>query len=205
MLSTLTWSFALTALLVELTPGPNMVWLALLSARKGRMAGFAACLGIALGLALLALAAIFGLARLLAQFPLIYMGLCLAGVAFMVWLAWDAWRDPTSQRSPAEASGRGLAEAFHRGLVINVLNPKAALFFLTVLPSFADPEHDLTGQYLVLSAIYVLVASSIHVALVLGGEALGQFVQTQASSIRVRAFSALALLGVAGWMLLKIW
>lgn len=204
MLTALTLSFALTAFLIELTPGPNMVWLALLSARKGRKAGFAATLGIALGLAVLAMAAVFGLARVIAEYPALYQAMCLAGVAFMVWLAWDAWRDPATQSGWSESSSQIAAFAFRRGLVINLLNPKAALFFLTVLPNFVEPQRAITGQYLLLSAIYVAIASTVHVILVLGGERLGQWILKEAHSVTVRAGSALALLGVAGWMVTKI-
>lgn len=204
MQATLTFSFALTAFLIELTPGPNMVWLALLSARKGRRAGFAATAGIALGLAVLAMAAVFGLARIIAQYPALYQAMCLAGVAFMVWLAWDAWRDPAAQAGWADSGGTASTFAFRRGLVINLLNPKAALFFLTVMPNFIDPQSTITGQYLLLSIIYLAIASAVHVILVLGGERLGKWVLQEAHSRAVRAGSALALLGVAGWMVTKI-
>ncbi len=205
MLSTLTISFALTAFLIELTPGPNMVWLALLSAREGKRAGFAATLGIALGLALLALAAVFGLAQLMAQYPVVYQGICLTGVAFMVWLAWDAWRDPAGQAIWAKSQQQSDRLAFRRGLLINVLNAKAALFFLTVLPNFVDPRHAITPQYLLLTGIYLSIATSIHIILVLGGNRLGQSVIKQAHSSVVRGASALALLGVAAWMAVKLW
>ncbi|WP_269429528.1 LysE family translocator [Aurantiacibacter marinus] len=189
---------------MELTPGPNMVWLALLSARQGRRAGFAATLGIALGLGLLALAAVFGLAQLVAEYPLLYQGICLTGVAFMVWLAWDAWRDPADQASWANSVQQTSRLAFLRGLLINVLNAKAAMFFLTVLPNFIDPQRAITQQYLLLTGIYLSIATAIHVILVLGGNRLGRLVIKQAHSTAVRAVSALALLGVAAWMLAKL-
>ncbi len=204
MLTALTLSFALTTLLIELTPGPNMVWLALLSARKGRRVGFAALVGIALGLGVLALAAVFGLARLIAEHPSVYQAMCVAGVGFMVWLAWDAWRDPASQPGWPETIEDRRGFAFRRGLIINLLNPKAALFFLTVLPNFVDPLGAVTAQYLLLCVIYLVIASAIHVILVIGGERLGKLIVKEAHSVAVRAGSALALLGVAVWMLTKM-
>lgn len=181
-----------------------MVWLALLSAREGKRAGFAATLGIAIGLGLLALAAVFGLAQLVAEYPLLYQGMCLTGVAFMVWLAWDAWHDPANQAEWAKSEAQASRMAFRRGFLINILNPKAALFFLTVLPNFVDPQSAVTPQYLVLCAIYLAIATTIHVILVFGGDGLGQLVVRQAHSTAVRAGSALALLGVAAWMLAKV-
>ncbi|WAT18147.1 LysE family translocator [Aurantiacibacter sp. MUD11] len=205
MLSTLTASFALTALLIELTPGPNMVWLTMLSARYGQRAGFAATLGIALGLSLLALVALTGLARLVADYPVLFRAICLAGVAFMVWLAWDAWREPSRRGRWVRGAQDDPAKFFRRGLIINVLNLKAALFFITVMPNFVDFDNGLVPQYTVLSVIYVAIATIIHVLLVLGGEHLGTVVARKAEEKTVRLFSALALLAVAGWMLAKVW
>lgn len=182
-----------------------MVWLAMLSARYGQRAGFAATLGIALGLGLLALAALTGLARLVADYPLLYQGICLAGVAFMVWLAWDAWREPQQRGKWARGAHGNPAQFFRRGLIINILNLKAALFFMTVMPNFVDFSDGLAQQYTWLSVIYVAIATSIHVLLVLGGGRLGAILAMKAQDRNIRLFSALALLGVAGWMLVKIW
>ncbi len=203
MLTALTLSFAITALLIELTPGPNMVWLAILSARRGRRAGLAATAGVALGLTLLALAAIFGLATFLSENPALLRIFGLAGVAFMVWLAWDAWNQPIGEKSVEAPTRRSLFAALRRGFLINVLNLKAALFFLTVLPNFVEPQRAVQAQYLLLATIYVATATVIHFLLVLGGQRLGHIIARHAGGVNVRLISTLALLGVAAWMLTK--
>ena len=91
--------FLIAAIVMELTPGPNMAWLALLSAREGRRAGFVAVAGIALGLSLLAIAASAGFAALIDTYPLLYEAIRWAGVLFLLYLAFEAWR--------GEGQGRG--------------------------------------------------------------------------------------------------
>ena len=88
------WPFLLAVLLMELTPGPNMGWLALVALGRGRRAGLAAVAGVTLGLAAWMLAAAAGLAQWLARAPGASTAVAWAGAAFMLYLAWEAWRGP---------------------------------------------------------------------------------------------------------------
>ena len=81
-------AFAATCLVIELAPGPNMAYLAVLSASKGRRAGFAATLGIALGLLIVGLAAALGLTAIIANSRWVYEALRWGGVFYLLWLAW---------------------------------------------------------------------------------------------------------------------
>lgn len=143
------FEFILAALLIELTPGPNMTYLAALTVARGARVGLSAVAGVAVGLAVLGVFASLGLARLIEASPTLYLLLRLGGVAFMFWLAWDAWRgaDAADERGPAALG------AFGRGLVSNVLNPKAALFYLAAPPQFVDASRDPTSQLLILVAV----------------------------------------------------
>ncbi|MFC0634941.1 LysE family translocator [Brevundimonas balnearis] len=118
------WPFLLAALLMELTQGPNMGWLALTALARGRRAGLAAVAGVTLGLTAWMLAATLGLAQLLAGAPAVYAALAWAGVAFMLYLAWEAWRGPgtATAQAPGPADRWAL---FRRGMAGNLLNPKA--------------------------------------------------------------------------------
>jgi threonine/homoserine/homoserine lactone efflux protein len=138
-------SFALAATLIELTPGPNMAYIAILSIQSGRRAGLSAVAGIALGLLGAGLAAALGLAALIDVFPPVYNVLRWAGVLYLLWLAWEGWRG--SKGSPVEAGriGWGQAVYFRRGLITNLLNPKAYLFYIAVLPRFVDPGRPLAS------------------------------------------------------------
>lgn len=192
-------AFALTSLVIELTPGPNMAWLALLGIERGRVAGLAAVAGVALGLLLLGLAAGFGLGTLIATNRWLYEILRWGGVAFLLYLAWDSYSE---SRKPIEArdTGERLAVHFRRGLVTNLLNPKAALFYVTVLPNFIDGSRPLAGQSLTLTAIYVAVATVVHAGIVLAGS-LFQPLFASARARRVLGMvAALLLVVIAAWV-----
>ncbi|HQU69290.1 MAG TPA: LysE family translocator [Albidovulum sp.] len=191
-------AFVLTATLIELTPGPNMAWLALVAATEGRRPGYAAVAGVALGLALIGIAAAFGLAALIAATPALYQALRWGGVLYLIWLAWDGWRDA----GDGAGSGDGditLARAFRRGLVTNLLNPKAAIFYVAVLPGFTDPGAPVLGETLILTAAYVAVATLIHAGIVtLAGSANALLGDPGRSRMIRRALSA-SLALVALW------
>jgi threonine/homoserine/homoserine lactone efflux protein len=189
--------FAIASLLIELTPGPNMTYLALVGATVGRRAGYAATAGVTLGLTLLGLAAAFGLAAVIAASPTIYGTLHWLGVLYFIYLAWDAWRDSMPSPAIRVESDTGF---FLRGLISNLLNPKAAIFYIAVLPTFTDPARPPEGQSLVLTAIYVAIATAIHGTIVtLAGFLRPLLTNDRLVSITSRLF-AVALLGIAVWL-----
>jgi threonine/homoserine/homoserine lactone efflux protein len=155
-------AFVVAALVIELTPGPNMAWLALVAAEQGRATAFAAVAGVTLGLGFYAAAGVAGAAQAVLQAPALYQALRWAGVGYLLWLAWAAWRAaPVAQASVRAGS------AFRRGLIANLLNPKAALFYLTVTPAFVRPDHgDAARQLLALGVIHLTIATAVHLAIV---------------------------------------
>lgn len=189
-------SFALTSLLIELTPGPNMAWLAALSLAEGRRAGFSAVAGVSLGLAGIGIAAVMGLSTVLDGNALVYQALRYAGAAFLLFLAWEGWRGADH----AHGSGMSGRAAFRRALIQNLLNPKAALFYVSVLPLFLMAgRHDVMAQSLVLVAIYVAVATAVHGAIVLFAAALRPYLVDGPYERLARRLLAISLALVAIW------
>lgn len=159
-------AFLVTAIIVELTPGPNMATLASLTLERGRRAGFAVVAGIALGLAVVGALAALGLTALISESPFLYQVLRWGGILYLLYLAYDAWRDAGASGIAREPEDHG--SLFLRGLTINLLNPKAAVFYVAILPNFVDPARGgLLVQNLMLVAIYVAVATAIHSGIVL--------------------------------------
>jgi threonine/homoserine/homoserine lactone efflux protein len=188
-------SFAFASFVIELTPGPNMTYLALVSASEGRRAGFATVAGVALGLAMVGMAAAFGVAELIAASPLAYEVLRWAGVAFLLYLAWDGWRGSID----VVASGGGEGRYFARGLVTNLLNPKAAVFYVAVLPTFVVPTRPLLAQTVTLTAIYVAVATVIHATIVALAGALEPVLNDARRETIARRVLSVLLAAVALW------
>jgi threonine/homoserine/homoserine lactone efflux protein len=196
------FAFFLTSLAIELTPGPNMAYLALVGVSRGRGDGFMAVLGVALGLALLGALVGVGLGSLILENPLIYETLRWAGAAYLVWLAWDGWREAQQEVDDMDLPHHGIVY-FRRGFITNLLNPKAALFFVTVMPGFTIPEQPLLWQTTVLVAIYVLAATLIHAAIVLMASTLQPIFAQRRLRRGAALVFAVALCGVAIWLLLK--
>jgi threonine/homoserine/homoserine lactone efflux protein len=201
-MTSLFWPFVLASLLIELTPGPNMAWLALTSATQGRRSGIYAVAGIALGLAVLGLATALGLAQLAGASPFVFDLLRYAGSAYLLWLAWEAWRGGDKARGAAGA--RGDLAWFRHGLAINLLNPKAALFYMTILPGFIVAGRDVAQQTLLLSAAYVAVATAVHLLIVaFAGAAHGWLADAQRTAVARRVFAAL-LVATAVWSFIAL-
>lgn len=188
--------FAFAVLLIELTPGPNMAWLAALAMADGRRAGLAATAGIALGLFVNAIAASMGIALMVAADPMVWQVLRWAGAALMLWLAWDSWHDADRKASEPPRSAR---RHFGSGLVINLLNPKALLFFLLVVPQFSGGRLPGFAQALMLAGISIAIATAVHLAIVLAGGALHDWLVDPRRTRLVRRALALMLVGVALW------
>ena len=192
------WSFALASFIIEMTPGPNMAYLALLSADRGRAAGYAAVAGVALGLAVAGLVASIGLSTLIANVPALYEIIRWLGVLYMLYLAWEAWRgekDGTNSASVVGSNGLFL----QRGLIQNMLNPKAYLFYAAILPEFINPERGLAEQLTLLIAIYVAIATLVHTAIVTIFGTLSGVVAGRSAEVTRRIFAVL-LVGVAIWL-----
>lgn len=199
-MTTLLPSFMLAVLLIELTPGPNMAYLSLVSAIEGRRAGLAATAGIALGLTLIGLAAVFGLTALLNTSPLAFQLLRWAGVLYLLWLAWEAWSG-ASEVSPGRAVQPQTAlRHFRRGLITNCLNPKAGLFFVAVLPGFVAPGHNVMMQAIGLTGVYVAIATVIHLILVALAQRAHDWLSHSTRQLIARRIFGVLLLLVAVWV-----
>ena len=138
--------FAATVLVVNATPGVDMMLVATRTLRHGALGGIAAALGVAAGCIVHTLLAAFGLAALLAASSAAFAVLKWAGAAYLVWLALAMLRDGLRADRPAavaddrRAASPGAARLFVQGLLTNVLNPKVAIFFLALLPQFIDAD-----------------------------------------------------------------
>ncbi|WP_312127115.1 LysE family translocator [Brevundimonas sp.] len=191
--------FLAAVILMEITPGPNMGWLALVSLSQGRTAGLAAVAGITLGLSLWMVAAAFGLTEVVMRWPALYQAIRWAGVLFLLYLAWDAWRstDATARQTPEPALRRQL---FRRGLIGNLLNPKAALLYVVLLPGFMRPGYGAPlVQALALGSVHIGVSIVVHSAIVLTASRAGGSLLTRQQSPVMRTLMALSLVAVAAW------
>lgn len=183
-------AFALICLGMVLTPGPNMIYLVSRSICQGPVAGLVSLGGVALGFVFYMLMSALGITVLVMAVPFAYDALKFAGAAYLLWLAWQAvrpgGRSPFQVRDLPKDSPRKL---FMMGLVTNLLNPKAAVLYLSLLPQFVDPA---LGSVLLQSV--VLGASQIAISITVNA-----MIALMAGSI------ALFLAGRPFWMVAQRW
>lgn len=182
-----------------------MAYLAILSASVGRRAGFAATFGVAIGLLILGLMAAIGLTAIIANSRWIYEALRWGGVIYLFWLAWEGWRgDEETSPGKAGVEVEG-AKFFIRGLVTNLLNPKAGIFYVAVLPTFVTDERPLVGQTIMLSVIYVAVATFVHGTIVLLADSARPWLEDRRRNTILRRVLSLLLVGIAIWLFAITW
>ena len=169
--------YALVALGLAFTPGPNMVYLVSRSIAQGRKAGLISLVGVGLGYVFYMLCAAFGITALLFAVPYAYDGLRLGGALYLLFLAWAAVRP--GGRSPFEArelphdSPRRL---FTMGLLTNLLNPKIALIYLGLIPQFIVPDHgSVLAQSLALGTIQTACGVLVNSVAIVAAGALSRF------------------------------
>jgi len=170
-------AFAVIALGMVLTPGPNMVYLISRTICQGRLAGLISLGGVALGFVFYMLCAAFGITALVMAVPFAYDVIRFAGALYLLWLAWQAVRP--GGRSAFEV--RELDEdpprkLFLMGFLTNLLNPKIAVMYLSLLPQFIAPDAGpILGQALILGSVQIVISAAVNSAIILSAAAIAGF------------------------------
>lgn len=170
-------AFALVALGMVLTPGPNMVYLISRSISQGRVAGLVSLGGVVLGFVFYMFCAAFGITALVFAVPYAYDAIRLAGAIYLLWLAWQAvrpgGRSPFHMRDLPSDSPRKL---FVMGFLTNLLNPKIAALYLSLLPQFIDPDNgSVLAQSLALGFTQIAVSVCVNVMITLSAGSIAVF------------------------------
>lgn len=171
------FQFALVALAMVLTPGPNMIYLVSRAICQGRMAGLISLGGIALGFMVYLICAAAGITAIFMSVPLAYDALRMVGAAYLLYLAWQALRpggrSPFQVRDLPEDSPRRL---FGMGLFTSLLNPKIAILYVSLLPQFIRPElGSVWVQSLVLGLTQITISVSVNAVIVVMAGSVAMF------------------------------
>ncbi|MFK4788765.1 LysE family translocator [Microbacterium sp. ZW T5_56] len=198
-------AMALAALVMVLTPGPNMIYLVSRAVAQGPRAGLMSLAGTGVGFLVYLTAANVGLAMIFVLVPWLYIGLKAAGVAYLLYLAWSALRPggagPFEQRSLAPDSP---ARLFRTGLITNLLNPKVAVMYLALIPQFIEPQHGLTmAQGFALGGIQIVVSLVVNSVIVLAAGSIASFLTARPAWTRWQRRITGGLLGVVAVLLAR--
>jgi threonine/homoserine/homoserine lactone efflux protein len=170
-------AFGLIVFGMALTPGPNMIYLVSRSISQGRVAGLISLGGVAVGYVFYMLCAAFGITALMFAVPYAYDALRLAGALYLLHLAWQAvkpgGRSPFQVRELPQDSPRKL---FAMGLVTNMLNPKLAMIYVSLLPQFISPEQgSVLSQSLLLGGLQIVNGVVVNAVIVMIAGSLARF------------------------------
>ncbi|QLF93126.1 LysE family translocator [Pseudomonas sp. ABC1] len=169
--------FCGAALLMVLTPGPNMIYLISRSICQGTGAGVISLLGIVAGFLVHMFAAAIGLTALFVAIPFAYEALKWIGAAYLLYLAWQAVRP--GARSPFEARDLPVdppGKLFLMGFVTNLLNPKIAVFYLSIFPQFVSPEHgSVLAQSVQLGLTQIAISFAVNLCIALSAARLAMW------------------------------
>jgi threonine/homoserine/homoserine lactone efflux protein len=185
------------ALIMVLTPGPNMMYLVSRTITQGRRAGVISLGGVALGFLVYLTATNLGLSAVFAATPDLYVTVKLAGAFYLGWLALTALRPGgASPFGPADMPADSPTRLFMMGLLTNLLNPKIAVMYLSLIPQFEHPAAGhLVVQGFVLGGVQITVALTVNLLIVLAAARIAVFLARRPSWLRVQRYLMGTVLG----------
>ncbi|TFI40736.1 LysE family translocator [Rhodococcus sp. 1R11] len=185
------------ALVLVLTPGPNMIYLVSRSISQGRRAGMVSLAGVAVGFLVYLTATNLGLAAVFTAVPALYVAVKLAGAAYLGWLAVQALRGTVSAFEPTALQQDSNRRLFMMGLVTNLLNPKIAIMYISVIPQFVDPAAGpVLLQGFALGGVQIAVAVVINLAIVVLAGSIARFLAVRPTWLKVQRYLMGTVLGL---------
>lgn len=192
-------TFFVTALMLALAPGPDIIFVLTQSALYGMRAGVATTLGLISGLCFHTTIVAVGVAGIFMTSPLAFTLLTVVGAAYLLYLAWLSFRAGASMAHLQESRFLGYWGLYRRGVIMNITNPKVTLFCLAVLPQFVEPERGHpTLQILSLGGLYELACLIVFTAIAaLGGRMATWFNRSDRAQMLMNRIAGCIFLGLA--------
>lgn len=192
------FSFLLISIVLTMAPGPDVIFLISQGLAGGPRAGLAVAMGLSSGLLVHTTLAALGVSVIFQTSPAAFNALKFSGAAYLLWLALGAFREKPAAPGKAAPAGDGPA-LYRRGIVMNLLNPKVALFFLALLPQFVNPARgQVRVQMLVLGLVFmtqvIFVFGSIGY---LSGRLGARLIPGAKNARRISVLKGLVFLGLA--------
>lgn len=191
--------FVAAAVALGFAPGPDNIFVLTQSALYGRMAGFVVTLGLCTGLIVHTIAVAFGVAAVFSTSALAFNVVKMVGAAYLLYLAWQALKAGKSSLSVEDQVDPNLMQLYRRGIVMNITNPKVAIFFLAFLPQFADPGiGPLAPQLLTLGFIFILTTVLVFGLIAWAAGYLGEWLKrSPKAQLVLNRIAAVVFVGLA--------
>ncbi|MDX1697221.1 MAG: LysE family translocator [Thiohalobacterales bacterium] len=197
--------FAGISLLLCIAPGPDNLFVLAQSALYGRMAGIRVTLGLCTGLVVHTAVVALGIAALIRTTPLAYDALRFAGAAWLLYLAWQAFRAAPADMPAGGAQAPDGWRLYRRGIIMNVTNPKVTLFFLALLPQFTDPARGpVLMQIVLLGVIFMLSTLLVFGLVAILAGSIGRWLgRTPRAQYILHVLAGIVFIGLAVRLLLS--
>ncbi|MGI9585717.1 MAG: LysE family translocator [Acidimicrobiia bacterium] len=194
--------FAAASLVLVIVPGPAVIYILTRSISQGRTAGVASAFGVNAGTAIHVVAAVVGLSLIIANSARAFSAIKWAGVFYLAWLGYKTLTAEDASFATPQTDRVATRRIFGQGVVVNVLNPKVAVFMLAFLPQFIDPgDPNAALQTFVLGMTLIAVGLVSDLVYALVGGRIGDFFRTRHGAARTTRRAAgvtyFALAGVA--------
>jgi len=167
--------FIIAGLTLNITPGPDMMFIITRSVAESTRSGVISSLGIAAGSLFHTLAVAMGLAALLMAVPAAYEVIKYAGAAYLIYLGIKTFLNKQSLHIDDDKKPVKMHSVFLQAMITNIFNPKVALFFLAFLPQFVNPEGNITLQLILLGLLFNFNGTIVNVVVALAAGRLGKF------------------------------
>ncbi|MCC3861571.1 LysE family translocator [Pseudemcibacter aquimaris] len=172
-------AFFVTAILLGITPGPDNIFVLTQSAVAGRRAGVAVTLGLLTGIFCHTVAVALGIAVIFQTSPVAFTALKIFGVGYLLYLAWGAFNAGDAKINGKSIQDISFFKLYRRGIIMNISNPKIAVFFLAFLPQFADPAlGNIPGQILLLGTIFNIATLIVFMTICYLAGSIGDFLKS---------------------------
>ncbi len=193
------FAFFVTALILAIAPGPDNIFVLTQSALYGAKAGIFTVFGLMTGILVHTFGVAFGVSIIFQNSPTAFFILKLIGAAYLVYLAWLTFKAGSSEASLKSQEFIGYFALYRRGIIMNITNPKVALFFLALLPQFVNPARgSLAMQMSILGGIFILATLIVFgLVALLGGQLAHWFNSSPKYQLLINKLAALIFIALA--------
>jgi len=195
-------AFTAAVLVIVIAPGPDMMFMIGTGLNAGRRGAIVAAFGVTAGVSVYVIGSALGLATLVEKVPEVLDAIRILGAAYLSYLGVITWRNAGSVSNIDQGSQRAISEVFRRGFIVNITNPKVALFIAAFIPRFVDPSRgNTTGQFLT----YALTFQAIGLVVDLGAGSARHFLMHQPTAARnLDRLAATVYLAIAAWLAIDV-
>ncbi|MBL4679934.1 MAG: LysE family translocator [Pseudomonadales bacterium] len=152
-------AFTTAALIMNISPGPSNLYVMARAIAQGTSGGAVAAAGLAAGSLFHVVATVFGLSAIFQHSPTLYLLVKIIGAAYLIYLGISYWRSSSEQTKTEIIDAKDLKDVFRESVIVEVTNPKTALFFIAFLPQFVDPSMGSVTQQLAIFGIIVTLSA----------------------------------------------